>query len=101
MTQELAFRSAILYGGLLVSNAFGSVSDPPHFSLLSRSEVLNAHALASILYAGRLRRRFYLQRVSRLKIAHGCGNPLWNGRQEGNPGLALVSLLPSPNGPHP
>jgi hypothetical protein len=24
--QELAFRSAILYGGLLISNAFGSVS---------------------------------------------------------------------------
>ena len=27
LSQELAFRSAFLYAGLLISNAFGSVSD--------------------------------------------------------------------------
>ena len=34
-SQELAFRSAILYGGLLMSNAFGSVRD--FLPLLPRS----------------------------------------------------------------
>lgn len=32
--QELAFRSAILYGGLLLSNAFGSVRHSLHISLI-------------------------------------------------------------------
>lgn len=32
--QELAFRSAILYAGLLVSNAFGSVSKYQHIIIL-------------------------------------------------------------------
>ena len=33
LLQELAFRSAILYGGLLISNAFGSVSKLSPFHL--------------------------------------------------------------------
>ena len=61
-SKELGFRSAILYGGLLISNAFGSVSDFIQYSLCTH-EIL---------------------------VVDGCGDSVWNGRKERHTRMEMV-----------
>ncbi|THG96229.1 hypothetical protein EW145_g7814 [Phellinidium pouzarii] len=68
--KELAFRSALLYGGLLISNAFGSVSVLIDVFVLPDSLLLLSSPCAAV----------------------SCRDFVGYGRQKGNTGLEMVSM---------